>query len=238
MTFGSLFAGIGGFDLGLERAGMKCVWQVEKDDYANRVLEKHWPNVRRCKDVCDFPPEPTGWECDLICGGFPCQDISLAGKNAGIEGERSGLWREFTRIVRILRPRYVVLENVAALLGRGLGDVLGDLADCGYDAEWSVLSACSVGAPHTRERLFIVSYPHGMFREEGMGFDADEFTRIQRGNPPEMQGDWLATVTANSGSANGIPDWSHRCRTLGNSIAPPVAEWIGRRIIETDVNDQ
>ena len=91
VKFGSLFAGIGGIDLGLERAGMECIWQVEIDDYATRVLEKHWPNVRRWRDVRDFPPEPVeDWRCDLIAGGFPCQDISYAGKGAGINGSRSG----------------------------------------------------------------------------------------------------------------------------------------------------
>lgn len=134
LTFGSLFAGIGGFDLGFERAGMQCVWQVEKDEYASRVLAKHWPTVRRWDDVCTFPPEPSSdWACDV--------DISLAGKGAGIEGKRSGLWSEFARIIHVLRPRIVVVENVAAITFRGLGRVLGDLATNGYDAEWDCLPA-------------------------------------------------------------------------------------------------
>ena len=166
VTVGSLFSGIGGIELGLERssneyARFKTVWQVEIDDYARRVLEKHWPDVRRWDDVRTFPAEPVDeWGCDLICGGFPCQDISYAGKGAGLSGERSGLWYEFARVVSVVRPRYVLVENVAALLTRGLGDVLGTLASLGYDAEWSVVSACSLGAPHTRERLFIVAYPN------------------------------------------------------------------------------
>src|SRR5687767_562507 len=112
MTFGSLFAGIGGFDLGFERAGMRCEWQVEIDPYCRRVLAKHWPDVRRWDDVRTFPPDGD-WGVDVICGGFPCQDISAAGKQAGIEGERSGLWGEYERIIRVLRPRIVVVENVA-----------------------------------------------------------------------------------------------------------------------------
>ena len=116
MKFGSLFCGIGGFDLGLERAGMQCAWQVEIDPYAQKVLAKHWPDVRRHADVCTFPPEEGDWEVDVICGGFPCQDISYAGKGAGLAGARSGLWYEFARIIGQLRPRYVVVENVAALL--------------------------------------------------------------------------------------------------------------------------
>lgn len=183
MTFGSLFAGIGGFDLGFERAGMHCEWQVEIDPYCRQVLAKHWPNVRRWDDVRTFPPRsirasyswrgaPTGpftpdviedttrseWNVDVICGGFPCQDISNAGKQAGIEGERSGLWREFARIISVLRPRFVAVENVAALLVRGMGVVCGDLAAIGYDAQWDVISAASVGAPHLRERVWIVAH--------------------------------------------------------------------------------
>jgi DNA (cytosine-5)-methyltransferase 1 len=161
LTVGSLFAGIGGIELGLEwTGGFATAWQVERDPYARRVLEKHWPNALRHDDVCTVGAHNLT-PVDVICGGFPCQDISNAGKRAGIEGERSGLWREYARIVRELRPRYVLVENVAALLGRGLGVVLGDLAACGYDAEWSVLSAQNVGAPHLRERLFVIAYANG-----------------------------------------------------------------------------
>lgn len=157
MTFGSLFAGIGGMDLGLERAGMHCVWQVEIDGYARRVLAKHWPHVRRHDDVRTFPPEGD-WSCDLIAGGFPCQDISFAGKGAGLAGKRSGLWMEFARIIRVLRPRLVLLENVSALLVRGFGRVLGDLAALGFDAEWGCIPAAAVGAPHIRDRVFIMAH--------------------------------------------------------------------------------
>jgi DNA (cytosine-5)-methyltransferase 1 len=161
VTFGELFAGIGGFSLGLERAGMTCKWQVEIDPYARAVLNKHWPDVRRHDDVRTFPPTHThthtqDFSVDLICGGFPCQDISVAGKGAGLAGARSGLWHEFARIIGELRPRYVIVENVAALLTRGMGTVLGDLSSLGYDAEWHVIPASAVGAPHRRERVWIV----------------------------------------------------------------------------------
>jgi DNA (cytosine-5)-methyltransferase 1 len=161
MRFGSLFCGIGGFDLGLERAGMQCAWQVEIDPYAQKVLAKHWPNVRRHADVCTFPPEEGDWEVDVICGGFPCQDISYAGKGAGLAGARSGLWFEFARIIGHLRPRYVIVENVSALLNRGMGEVLGTLASLGYDAEWHVIPASAVGAPHRRDRIWIVGIRSG-----------------------------------------------------------------------------
>ena len=160
MTFGSLFAGIGGMDLGLERAGMECRWQVEIDPYARRVLERHWPSVRRHDDVRTFPPDDSDdWRVDLIAGGFPCQDISQANhRGLGLDGERSGLWTEFARVLRVVRPRFAVVENVPRLLARGFGRVLGDLATLGFDAEWMVLPAASLGAAHGRYRLFILAH--------------------------------------------------------------------------------
>jgi len=157
MTFGELFAGIGGFSLGLERAGMTCKWQVEIDPYATAVLKKHWPEVPKHEDVRTFPPQGD-YHVDLICGGFPCQDISVAGKGAGLAGARSGLWYEFARIIGEIRPRYVIVENVAALLARGMDAVLGTLSTLGYGAEWHVIPASAVGAPHRRERVWIVAY--------------------------------------------------------------------------------
>ena len=158
MTFGSLFSGIGGIDLGLERAGMTCKWQVEIDPWCRKVLAKHWPNVRRYEDVSAVGGD-TLEPVDVIAGGFPCQDVSTAGQGAGIkEGTRSGLWSEFHRIICELRPRYVLVENVPGLFANGRGRVLGDLADIGYDAEWEVLSAADVGAPHLRKRVFITAH--------------------------------------------------------------------------------
>ena len=156
MKFGSLFAGIGGIDLGLERAGMTCRWQIEIDEYARQVLAKHWPDVPRYSDITEVDGrvlEPV----DLIAAGFPCQDISYAGKGAGLDGERSGLFWETIRMVRQCQPRYVLLENVAALLTRGLDRVLGTLAEIGYDAEWHCIPAAAVGAPHIRDRVFIIA---------------------------------------------------------------------------------
>jgi len=160
LKFGSLFAGIGGIDLGLERAGMECRWQIEIDDYARKVLAKHWPDVPRYSDITEVDGrvlEPV----DLIAAGFPYQDISYARRGAGLDGERSGLFFETIRMVRQCQPRYVLLENVAALLTRGLDRVLGTLAEIGYDAEWHCISAASVGAPHIRDRVFIIAYAKG-----------------------------------------------------------------------------
>lgn len=156
LTVGSLFSGIGGIDLGLQRTGMTIRWQCEIDDYCRRVLAKHWPDVPKYGDI----KELTGHELetvDLIAGGFPCQPVSLAGKRLGQSDDR-WLWPELIRIVRVVRPRFVLLENVPGLLVRGLSDVLGDLAASGYDAEWDCLPAAAVGAPHLRDRIFIVAY--------------------------------------------------------------------------------
>lgn len=157
MRVGSLFAGIGGFDLGLERAGFEIAWQVEIDPYCQRVLAKHWPHVRRYGDITTVD-----WAAvervDLLCGGFPCQDISLAGKGAGLTGSRSGLWSEYVKAIETLKPRWVLIENVAALRARGLDQVLGALAALGYDAEWHCIPASAVGAPHRRDRVWIIAY--------------------------------------------------------------------------------
>jgi DNA (cytosine-5)-methyltransferase 1 len=158
LTVGSLFAGIGGFDLGLERAGMRTRWFCEQDEFCQAVLAKHWPGVPCYPDVTRLRGPDIG-AVDVLCGGFPCQDLSYAGAGAGLTGARSGLWSEYARLIGELRPRYVIVENVAALLARGLGTVLSDLAALGYDAEWDCIPASAVGAPHRRDRLWIVAYP-------------------------------------------------------------------------------
>jgi DNA (cytosine-5)-methyltransferase 1 len=158
-----LFSGIGGFSLGLERSGgFETVAFCEIEDYPRRVLARHWPEVPIYGDIKELNAarlRADGIRVDAICGGFPCQDISTAGAGAGIEGERSGLWREYARLIGELRPRVVFVENVAALLGRGLDRVLGDLAALGYDAEWHCIPASAVGAPHRRDRLWILAHP-------------------------------------------------------------------------------
>jgi DNA (cytosine-5)-methyltransferase 1 len=260
VTFGSLFAGIGGFDLGLERAGMTCKWQVEIDPYARRVLEKHWPDVRRHDDVRTFPPEGE-WGVDLICGGFPCQDISFAGKGAGLAGERSGLWYEYARIVGDLRPRYIVVENVSALLVRGMDAVLGTLASLGYDAEWACIPAAAVGAPHIRDRVWILAYAAGERQPEGGRLRSLEPSERTGGRVAEManakgqrnsdrekrtgwigssfrgpviQSDWWESEPDVGRVAHGVPARVDRLRGLGNAVVPQVVEWIGRRILESE----
>ena len=232
MRVGSLFAGIGGFDLGLERAGMSVRWQVENNPWCQRVLAKHWPNVTRYGDI-----KQVDWHTiepvDLVCGGFPCQDISLAGKGAGLTGERSSLWFEYAKAIEVLKPRYVIIENVAALRSRGLDQVLGALAALGYDAEWYVLSACQFGAPHTRERLFVVAYPQGSGLE---GYRTLALRTWEAFSPVcnSAAGRPWSTESRPVGVAHGIPHRVDRLRGLGNAVVPQVVEVLGRMMIEVE----
>jgi DNA (cytosine-5)-methyltransferase 1 len=164
---GELFAGIGGIGLGLEMTGeFEVVWQVENDPYATKVLEKNWPKVKRHDDVSTFPPVEGDWDVDLITAGFPCTDLSIAGKQKGLEGDNSKLFYEIIRIARILRPRWLLLENVSALLIQGIGEVLGEMAAIpGNDnsphfkrVEYHCLPASRLGAPHRRDRIFILAH--------------------------------------------------------------------------------
>ncbi len=177
-----LFSGIGGFSLGLERTGgFRTVAFCEIEPYCRAVLRKHWPAVPCFEDVRSLHASDMPEPIDVICGGFPCQDISVAGKGAGIEGTRSGLWSEYARLVGEIRPRYVIVENVAALLGRGMGRVLGDLAALGYDAEWQIISAAEVGAPHLRERVWIVAWDAAGNRSRKVGEISPWESAITRG---------------------------------------------------------
>ena len=231
LTFGSLFAGIGGIDLGLERAGLRCCWQVEIDDYATRVLERHWPAVARYRDIRDCGAHNLA-SVDVAAGGFPCQGISDAGRQRGLDDPRSGLWREFARIIRELRPRYVLVENVAALLDRGMGDVLGDLAALGYDAEWSVLSSCAMGAAHTRERVFIVAYANRKYGKARLGplaFGSPAHAPID--HSPSTRVDGMGPTPRFPRGANGVPFRMDRTERIGLAVDPRVAEFVGRAIL-------
>jgi len=158
-----LFAGIGGLSLGLERAGMTVVGQVEIDPYCRRVLARHWPevprhdDVRTCLDWWRAEPRPS---VELVAGGFPCQPASAAGHRLGLADER-WLWPHMADVVRVLRPSFVLVENVPGLFVRGFDAVLGDLAALGYDATWDCVPAAAVGAPHLRDRVWLVAYPDG-----------------------------------------------------------------------------
>ena len=161
-----LFAGIGGFSLGLERTGgFETVAFCEIDKYCQKILAKHWPDVPVYSDVRLLDGSMFS-NVDVIVGGFPCQDIAVAGRQAGIEGKRSGLWDDLCRLIGEIRPQYAIVENVSNLLngpteqrGEWFGKVLGDLAEVGFDAEWHCIPASAVGAPHIRDRVWIVAYP-------------------------------------------------------------------------------
>lgn len=246
-----LFAGIGGFSLAAHWMGWETVAFVERDGYAQKVLAKNFPGIPIYDDVRTF--NGNGFTADIVCGGFPCQDISTAGKQAGITGERSGLWTELHRIIGEIRPRFAVVENVAALLHNGMGVVLGDLSEIGYDAEWRVFSACELGFPHARERVFIVAYPHS---ESGPLRILDRYCRevAGRNETSEKWGtDWFKSEMVSSPDSlvhawveqfsqsplvrvdDGIPEGLHRLRCAGNSIVPQIAFEIFRAIEEAEI---
>ena len=291
-TFGSLFAGIGGIDLGLERAGWEPRWQVEWDPFCQHVLAHHWPDVPRVGDIADAhgrsacpvahaagddaprlrreprgggpsdpartasraadgpdtsgvgprrdgarPVEVAPGACpgclepvDLIAGGFPCQPVSVAGRQAAQDDVR-WLWPEFARVVRELRPRLVLVENVRNLLavngGSAFGEVVGDLAALGYDAEWHVVSAADVGAPHLRERVWIVAHAN-MADASGQRLEGLEQAGAAAG--PADAG-WWAVEPDVGRVAHGVPARVDRLRALGNAVVPQVVEVIGRRLM-------
>ena len=246
LTVGSLFSGIGGLDLGLEQAGMKTVWQVEYDDWARGKLDENFPHTEKFKDVREVGKHNLR-PVDLICGGFPCQDLSTLKINRdGLEGKRSGLWAEYFRILCELRPRYVVIENVTALVNDGLARLLCDLASVGYDAEWQTLRASSVELPTRRNRLFIVAYTKS-HRPVSMEVYASTMAQVyeQRerfcGNTTlryESLEHTVPTIPEHLRVDNGISfelsEIEAAVKGYGNAVCPPVAKWIGERIIEFD----
>lgn len=242
----SLFAGIGGIELGLDRAGMKTVGQVEIDPWARSVLAKHWPDVPQHDDVLTAP----GWwaseprpRVDVVCGGFPCQPFSLGGKQMGMDDER-WMWPAFEAVIRAVRPRYVLVENVSALVrdGRAWGTVLRDLHSLGFDAEWATLSATEFGAPTPRERVYLLAYP--------AGFDGESRDRMGAGGEREPSltarglsgldahsrrraaSEWLAREPRVDRLVDGVPRQVDRLRGIGNAVVPAATERIGRLVME------
>jgi len=250
LTVGSLFSGIGGLELGLERAGFGPVlWQAEADPFCRRVLERRWPAAQRLADVRDVRADRVE-RAELVCGGFPCQDLSVAGKGAGIHGARSGLWFEFRRVVDETQPAVVVVENVAHGRDRWLPYVCGDLAELGYVPAAVVVPAGSVGAPHARARAFVVADTDGEFlrliqqrpaarraprgvRDGGQAEPVD----AREGRPAPAASHWAAAPRVGrvgdgvSGGLDAAADRADRLRVLGNAVVPQVAEALGRAII-------
>jgi DNA (cytosine-5)-methyltransferase 1 len=230
----SLFAGIGGFDLGLERTGgFKTVAFCEIEPHAQAILRKHWPEVPIYDDVCRLTGAVLardGVFPNAIVGGFPCQDISSAGARAGLAGERSGLWFEMHRLIGDLRPRYVIVENVAELLANGFSDVLGSLASIGYNAEWDCIPAAGIGAPHLRDRVWIVAYPQ---EEQGV-YESDGWQSAQRllDHPTYWQANpWCETNAALCRVDDGPARRVDRTERLGNAVVPQIPELIGHAIL-------
>ncbi len=238
----SLFAGIGGFDLGLERTGgFSTVAFCEIEEFPRRVLAKHWPHVPCYHDVRELTGAilaADGIAVDVIVGGFPCQDVSAAGKLAGIaDGTRSGLWSEIVRLVCEIRPQFVIVENVANLLagpsekrGGWFGRVLGDLAECGYDAEWENIPAAAVGAPHPRERVWIVAYPTQVDARHCL-----EASRISQQLRGIFRRDWIEGENQPQVLRvdDGLPAPMDAFAALGNAVVPQIPELIGNAILNS-----
>lgn len=235
----SLFSGIGGLECGLERAGMTTVGQVELNAYCREVLTEHWPEVPKHDDVRTTPAwwaSRTRPAVHVVAGGFPCQPFSRYGRQRGTADARWG-WPWMADVVRAVRPRYVVVENVPALIddADAFGWMLGDLAELGFDAEWGVLSACAFGAPHMRERLFLVAYPAGGDGERHLHLStAVPGGRAGVGAAGREAGPvgWLPEPDVGR-VAHGLPKWmvAPQLTALGNAVVPAVAEHVGRLVM-------
>jgi DNA (cytosine-5)-methyltransferase 1 len=247
-----LFAGIGGFSLGLERTGgFRTAAFCEIDRKAQKVLNKHWPDVPVFEDVSALTKEKidetVGVPIHVITGGFPCQDISLAGRGAGLEGERSGLWFQFHRLIKEVQPRYVFIENVSALRSRGLDAVVSGLNEIGYDAEWHCLPASAVGAPHQRDRLWIVAYVADPSSKGRQG-------RLHRWAHQEREGElghlgrcrsvdgqpienWWAVEPDVGRVAHGVSGRVDRLKQLGNAVVPQIPQLLGEAILGWENNN-
>ena len=248
MYVGSLFSGIGGIELGFQRAGFKTKWFIEKDEYAKKILRKNFPDAVIYDDITkiDFRSIP---KVDILTGGFPCQDISSSGKRAGIKGSKSSLWKYYKEAIRILRPRFAFIENVSILINRGFNVVLADIASIGYDAEWYCVPASAIGALHQRDRVFIIAYLQGerkrllsvfKWNKRSRDIYTDRKNKVtsntnntgQSGNREnEIRQELFCSRTSQwaveprlDRLVHGFPYRVDRIRCLGNSVVPQVAE--------------
>lgn len=265
-----LFSGIGGFSLGLESTGgFRTVAFCEIEPYPRKVLAKHWPGVPCYNDVSEITAHrlaADGIAVDIVCGGFPCQDISVAGRGAGLSGDRSGLWFEMLRVITEARPKFAIIENVPALRSRGLDEVLRGLASIGFDAEWHCIPAAAVGAPHRRDRIWIVAYPNGqskfkqgvigaasIVRDQNTRMDASRCGKLLAGGHRPRLEIKLRRETGKLASTIGTPSWAvepdvgrvaygvparvERITCLGNAVVPQVVAAIGRAILASMGNE-
>ena len=229
LTHGSLFSGIGGFEEGAERAGIKTIWNCELEAYQNKVLHKINKYAEQYRDITSA--EITRY-VDIISGGFPCQDISVAGKMEGIKGERSGLWSDMFRIIWQVRPQYVLIENSPALLIRGFEQVLCDLSKAGYDAEWQTISNAAFGYPHLRKRLYIIAYTNKIRLQSDIHKNRSINSIFKQWSSNKNDGYSLSErilkiPTSNViRNGNGVRYWTHRVGSLGNAVNPTVAHYL------------
>lgn len=238
-----LFSGIGGFSLGLERTGgFRTIGFCEIEEFPRVILKKHWPDIPIHKDVRSLHATDLQETVDVVCGGFPCQDLSQSGHQKGLEGERSSLYREMLRIISEGLPRYAVFENVTALLtgnkGKWFGQFLYDLAQIGYDAEWHCISASAIGAAHHRDRTWIVAYPNGSIREgsifsQSIRLNTEEPRRRQLARAIDacLPADDYAKMR---GDFDDVPEQMGALKAFGNSVVPAIPELIGRAILQVE----
>lgn len=241
----SLFAGIGGFDLGFERAGMNVVAQCEIDPWCQKILNKHWPEVPIYEDVKNLSKEKLNDDgigsIDLICGGYPCQPFSLAGQRQGANDNRH-LWPEVFRLVKSIRPKFCVFENVYGHISMGYDQVASELEAVGYKTESFVIPSCAVGLPHKRERLWIVAYDGGQLRKTRQSQKSESFQLAFA--PSAEWSDFFIQPCGNNtfqfrkedehiicGEDDGVPSRVDRLRGLGNTVVPQIPEIIGRAIM-------
>ncbi|WP_455659058.1 DNA cytosine methyltransferase [Phocaeicola faecalis] len=230
MTHGSLFSGIGGFELGAQMNNIPTLWNCEIEDFQRSILKQEFPDTKQYEDIRELQsPE----HVDIISGGFPCQDISIAGKGVGISGERSGLWSEMFRIIREVRPRYVLIENSPMLLVRGFEKVLCDLSKIGYDAEWKCISNSFFGYPHKRLRLYVCAYSNQIRRNEikvlpSIFNEESKWFQVQRREFSRMSGEsfWSKDYAEFLRMDNGISYNVHRLEAIGNAVNPIIAGYL------------
>ena len=246
-TTNSFFSGVGDLDLGLERAGFKIVSMCEIEPCSQDILRKHWPEVDMYGDIAAIKTEELE-PANVICGGFPCQDVSVAARRKeGLDGRRTGLFFELARIIGEVRPRYVILENVPGLVADGIDRVLGTLAGLGYDAEWEIIQANWFGLPHVRKRVFIVAHPSSQRRQVfgpiysryaedaqlGLEGEAD-ILALHDGDTTFSLAECLRT---SDGVPIGVDEIKRRLTMCGNAVCPPVARFVGDLIVKAEAVD-
>lgn len=244
MTHGSLFSGIGGFELGVKRAGIKTIWNCEINPFCRKILKKHFPETTQYTDITTLKNPPY---VDIISGGFPCQDISIANpKGEGLNGKRSGLWKEMLRIICETRPHYVLIENSPELLRKGFSTLLQNLSEAGYDAEWQCLQARDFNLPHKRERLFIICYATCIRFADSI-IKPDQLQKILSkkisGQTPlpmpikrfNAKSDYRS-VRMYNGFSKELD--TNRITALGNAVIPSIAQYLFECIKEHHISTQ